>query len=206
MSEHYFTNQPETDHRREKWQFELLGEPFSFITDRGVFSKQTVDFGSRVLLSAFRENELPIGAILDVGCGYGPIGLALAKKTNRTVDMVDVNERALELARENAELNKLSSVNIFASNSYETVSRSDYAAVVSNPPIRAGKKVVHEILSGAYEVLQEGGTLTIVIQKKQGAPSAEKKMQEVFGNVETVTREKGYHILKSIKTPQGDYK
>ena len=121
------------------------------------------------------------GTVLDVGCGYGPIGLALAKRYPQlTVEMVDVNHLALDLAKENATLNEINNVDIFASDVYVQVDKSDYQAIVSNPPIRAGKKIVHQILEGAFGHLQAGGTLTVVIQKKQGAPSAKKENGRSF--------------------------
>lgn len=199
MSNHYYTNQPEVAHNRKKWEFPLKGKNFKFITDSNVFSKGTVDFGSRVLIDAFSDEGLPEGSILDVGCGYGPIGLSLAHSTERFVEMVDVNERAVALANENADLNGIKHIKAYVSNIYENVENDQFAAVVSNPPIRAGKVVVHEIISGAYDKLVPKGSLTIVIQKKQGAPSAQKKMQEVFGNAEIVTKEKGYFIIVSEK-------
>lgn len=199
MSAHYYTNKPETAHDRKTWTYPLLGKTYQFITDSNVFSRDTVDFGSRVLIDAFFDEDLPEGAILDVGCGYGPIGLSLADSTNRLVHMVDVNERAMELAKENAALNHVENIQVYESSVYDSVEKNDFAAIVSNPPIRAGKKVVHGIIEGAKEHLQPNGTLTIVIQKKQGAPSAKKKMEEVFGQVETVTSSKGYYIFKSYR-------
>ncbi|CAM3222235.1 class I SAM-dependent methyltransferase [Vagococcus fessus] len=195
---HYFTNQPSTPHDLSEWTFDLKGKRFRFTTDSGVFSKKTVDFGSRVLIDAFTEEGLPEGDILDVGCGYGPIGLSLASQSSRVVEMVDINERAVELAKLNAKHNGVENVDIHVSNIYESV-EGEFAAVLSNPPIRAGKAVVHTILEGAYPLLVEGGTLTVVLQKKQGAPSAAKKMEEVFGNVKTLTKDKGYYILQSVK-------
>lgn len=199
MNQHYFSQTPSSQHHEETWAFELLGHSFLFTTDNGVFSKKTVDFGSRVLLKNFSFDSLPNGPILDVGCGYGAIGLPIAKRTQRMVEMVDINQRALELAKKNALLNQIENVAIHSSDLYENIEHPHYAAIVSNPPIRAGKKVVHDILEKAYALLMAEGTLTIVIQKKQGAPSAEKKMLDVFGNVEIVAKEKGYYILKSQK-------
>lgn len=171
----------------------------NFTSDNGVFSKNTVDFGSKLLIEAF-ELEEKSGEILDVGCGYGPMGLTIAKEFPESqIEMVDVNLRALELAKENAELNKISNTHIYESSVYDNVTATDYQAIISNPPIRAGKKVVHAILEGAFAHLRKNGELWIVIQKKQGGPSAEKKMEEVFGNVETVTKDKGYFIFRSIK-------
>ena len=138
--------------------------------------------------------------ILDVGCGYGPIGLSLAKSyENRNIHMVDVNHRALELAKRNAKNNNILNVSIYESYCYEGV-KGKFAAILSNPPIRAGKKVVHGILEEAQHHLVDGGELWVVIQKKQGAPSAKKKMEEVYGNCEVISKDKGYFILRSIKS------
>ena len=200
MTNHYYSEKPDTAHDFEQWTFELKGKIFRFVTDSGVFSRETVDYGSRVLIDAFDWEELPNeGKILDVGCGYGPIGLAIAFASQRMVEMVDINSRAVALAQGNAKRNQIENVEIHQSNIYEDVQEESYAAIVSNPPIRAGKKVVHEILTEAYPRLKTGGTLTIVIQKKQGAPSAQKKMLETFGNAEIITKDKGYYIIKSVK-------
>lgn len=199
MTNHYYTENPNSTHELDEWFFELVGRSFRFTTDSGVFSRKGVDYGSRVLIDSFDWQELPEGKILDVGCGYGPIGLALAYASGRTVEMIDINQRAVSLAVENAAKNQIETVDIHPSNIYETLHEKQYAAIVSNPPIRAGKQVVHTILSEAEPLLAQGGTLTVVIQKKQGAPSAQKKMNEVFGNVEIVSKDKGYYILKSVK-------
>ncbi len=201
MSNHYYTKNPETESKETSWTFPLRDREFRFISDSGVFSKKTVDFGSRLLIESFRLNEEVAGDILDVGCGYGPMGLALAHAyPARLVEMVDVNERALSLARRNAEVNNIRNVKVYESNTYDQVPEGrQFAAIVSNPPIRAGKQVVHRILSEAHTHLLPGGTLTVVIQKKQGAPSAEQKMLDVFGNAEIIARDKGYWIIQSVK-------
>ena len=200
MTNYYYSSNPDVEHKEKKWNFELLGNNIHFTTDNGVFSKNTVDFGTRVLLETIDANlDLDNKKILDMGCGYGPIGLSLAFDTGREVEMVDINERAVELAKENAELNKIDHVAIYTSFIYESVENNQFAAIVSNPPIRAGKEVVHTIISGSHAKLVKGGTLTIVIQKKQGAPSAKAKMEEIFGNAEIVKKEKGYFILVSEK-------
>ena len=200
MTNYYFTKNPDVIHDEKEWTFELLNNEFKFTTDNGVFSKKTVDFGSRVLLNAFAQQEIIAGNILDVGCGYGPIGLAIAKdQPERQIDMTDVNELALELAKKNAGINKITNVSIFESAAYDNVTKTDYATIVTNPPIRAGKNVVHDILSGAFDHLKVGGQLFAVLQKKQGAGSAQKKMTDVFGNCEIILKDKGYYILMSVK-------
>ncbi|MDT2596523.1 class I SAM-dependent methyltransferase [Enterococcus dongliensis] len=198
MTNHYYSENPETAHDLHQWSFELAGKNFQFVTDSGVFSRDTVDYGSRALIEHFETEGLPAGTLLDVGCGYGPIGMALAHQTEHSVEMIDVNNRAVMLAQENAKRNNIEA-DIHQSNIYENVHQKEYAAIVSNPPIRAGKKVVHQILSEAEPLLKIGGTLTIVIQKKQGAPSAKSKMEEVFGNAEIVAKDKGYYIIRSTK-------
>lgn len=200
MADHYYTANPNAKSNVVSWNYTLRGKEFTFLTDTGVFSKATVDFGSRLLIESVDFNQFPEGDLLDVGCGYGPMGLAFAyAEPARQVEMVDVNERALELVRQNALKNNLSNVQIHESSIYENVKEANFAGVFSNPPIRAGKSVVHEILTGAFEHLKESGVLTIVIQKKQGAPSAKKKMEETFGNAEVIAKDKGYWIIQSVK-------
>ncbi|MEC6749119.1 class I SAM-dependent methyltransferase [Marinilactibacillus sp. XAAS-LB27] len=200
MGDHYYTNDPQSKSNQQSWTTQLRGFEFTFNTDAGVFSKEKVDYGSKVLLDAVDLTEFPEGSLLDVGCGYGPIGLTLAKlDKNRVVEMVDINERALALAEKNAATNGVNNISIHASSLYETVTHQKFAGIFSNPPIRAGKETVHKVLEEAIDHLTVGGYLVIVIQKKQGAPSAQKKMSEVFGNVERIALDRGYWILRSKK-------
>lgn len=198
MTNHYFSREQEVESAPTYWNFTLRNHEFKFKTDHGVFSKREVDFGSRLLIESF---EIPSvqGDFLDVGCGYGPIGLSISKSTNRIVHMVDVNLRALELCKENARINGINNVVIYESDCFSNVEKTDFSAILTNPPIRAGKKVVHAIFEGSYNHLKEGGELWVVIQKKQGAPSATKKIESLFGNVEIVIKKKGYYILKAVK-------
>ncbi|HAK38583.1 MULTISPECIES: class I SAM-dependent methyltransferase [Streptococcus] len=196
MTKMYYAENPDSAHDIHELKVTLLGQSFTFLTDSGVFSKKMVDYGSQVLLNTldFEKGK----TLLDLGCGYGPLGISLAKVQGVKPTMVDINNRAIDLAKQNAQKNGVEA-DIFQSNIYEKVNGTfDY--IISNPPIRAGKQVVHTIISESINYLKVDGNLTIVIQKKQGAPSAKAKMEEVFGNVEILKRDKGYYILRSEKT------
>lgn len=199
MAEHYYSRTQKVDSDPKFWSFTLKDHTLRFKTDNGVFSKKEVDFGSRLLIEAFELPNLD-GPILDVGCGYGPIGLSLAKHyEDRTLHMVDVNERALSLAKENAHSNQISNVKIYESDRLTGVEEKGFAAILTNPPIRAGKQTVHEIFEQSHEALASAGELWIVIQKKQGAPSAVEKLNSLFHEVEVVDKSKGYFVIKAIK-------
>lgn len=198
MNEFYYTPNPHVVHELHTWNFDLLNNTLTFTTDNGVFSKRTVDFGSKTLVESVNFDKIPDGNVLDLGCGYGPMAIALAKHhPNRTFEMVDVNNLALELAVKNAEQNHVSNVLIHNSNVYENVT-DKFAAIITNPPVRAGKDVVDGMISGSMDHLLPNGTLTVVLQKKQGAPSAKKLMQSLFGNCEIIKKNKGYYILESV--------
>lgn len=198
MSEHYYSNKPTSAHETRKWQTTLRGMNFTFETDAGVFSRDGVDYGSRLLIETMTIP--PGGKVLDIGCGYGPIGLVAARlHPDNEVTMADINERAVSLATRNATHNGISNVKILQSNIYENIVDDDYDIVLTNPPIRAGKAVVHAILSGARERLKVGGELWIVIQKKQGSPSAFAKLQELYRLAEEVDKDKGYRIFRAVK-------
>ena len=195
MTNMYYEKNPTADHDIHELRVRLLDTPMTFLTDAGVFSKRMVDYGSQVLLNTLDLE--PDKTLLDVGCGYGPLGLTLGKVFGVQATLIDINSRALDLARANAEKNQVKA-RIFQSNIYEEV-EGNFDYIVSNPPIRAGKSVVHEIIKGAFRHLEDQGSLTIVIQKKQGAPSAKAKMEEVFGNCQILKKDKGYYILESVK-------
>lgn len=191
----YYAKKPVVSHDERNLSYTLAGKTLSFVSDSGVFSKLRVDYGTGVLLEQMSLLKKP-ASVLDLGCGYGPLGLfAAAWWPKIKVDLVDVNERALALARKNARANGLG-VNIFASDGYEQV-KDKYDLIVTNPPIRAGKKVVTTFLSGANAHLNPGGKLLVVIQKKQGEPSAKKLMTRTFGNCTILKRDKGYYVLQS---------
>ena len=195
MTKMYFAENPDAEHDIHELKVQLLGQKMTFLTDAGVFSKKMIDYGSQALLKCldFHKQE----SVLDVGCGYGTLGLTLVKAKEVEATLVDINQRALDLARQNAERNQVLAT-IFQSNLYQNV-EGRFHHIISNPPIRAGKQVVHEVITGSYTHLLDGGDLTIVIQKKQSAPSAKAKMEEVFGNCEILKKDKGYYILRSRK-------
>jgi len=194
LPEHYYSQQPSSKEEKRTFVDNLRGRSWTFQTNAGVFSKGGVDFGSRLLIETM---EIPEDAdVLDMGCGYGPIGLSaayLAVKGRAT--LVDVNERAVELARENAARNGISNVEILQSNLFERLQGRRFRVILCNPPIRAGKQVVHAIFEQAREHLLSDGKLWIVIQKKQGSPSAWRKLQELYGKVEEAAKDKGYRIF-----------
>ena len=199
MSNHYYSNKPETESKPRQWKFTLLGFEFKFETDAGVFSKSEVDFGSRVLIDTFEMPEVA-GDVLDVGCGYGPIGLSIAKANpERFVHMMDINTRAIALAEKNAQINGVQNVRIFESNGLASVGDVKAAAILTNPPIRAGKETIFRFYDESYEKLVEGGELRAVIQKKQGAPSTVSHLEELFSEVAVVEKKKGYWIIQAKK-------
>ena len=171
----------------------VLGNKFTFLTDNGVFSKDGLDFGSRLLLESIPLEEVG-GKILDMGCGYGVFGIVISKLTSAHVDMVDVNLRALHLATRNAKENSVSNVSIFESNVYQNVS-SKYSSIVTNPPIRAGKKVVYDIVMNAKNYLEDDGKLFLVIRKEQGAKSLIVDLEKIY-TVDILKKSKGFFIIK----------
>nr|WP_263323892.1 class I SAM-dependent methyltransferase [Neobacillus sp. Marseille-Q6967] len=199
MSEHYYSRTQKVESDPKYWDYTLRNHLFHFKTDTGVFSKGEVDFGSRLLIEAFEMPNVE-GPVLDVGCGYGPIGLSIAKDfPKRIVHMVDVNERALELAKGNAQQNQIHNVEVYESDRLLNVKERNFSAILTNPPIRAGKQTVHDIFEQSHEHLISQGELWIVIQKKQGAPSAIERLKQLFSTVETIDKSKGYFIIRAIK-------
>ena len=196
---HYFVNDDKVESKPREVHYSINGVDFSLESDNGVFSKNDLDKGSELLI----KELLPINLgenILDIGCGIGVIGLTLAYFTpSLKVCLTDVNTRALSLCSANAKSLKLSQrVTILQSDIYEKI-EGKFTSIVSNPPIRAGKKVTYEIYRGALEHLVDSGSLYIVVRKNQGAPSVMSYLEELFGNVALLAREKGYYVLKATK-------
>ena len=195
----YFDNVENMEHEDIVFQFDLLGHHYSFYSDKGVFSKHGLDDGTEFLLQTIAKLDLG-PKILDLGCGVGPIGLVLADfDENRHVTLADVNERALECCKRNAEALHLEDrVDIRVSDVYENITAS-FSSIVTNPPIRAGKKVTYAMYAGALSHLDEDGSLILVIRKAQGASSCQRYLETLFREVEVVAQHKGYRILIAKK-------
>ena len=189
---HYFINE-KLPSKVMKTEALVLGNKFTFLTDNGVFSKDGLDFGSRLLLESIPLEEVG-GKILDMGCGYGVFGIVLSKVVSASIDMVDVNLRALHLAERNIKENKVTNVNVFESNVYSNIN-SKYTSIITNPPIRAGKKIVYDIVMSAKDYLEKDGKLFLVIRKEQGAKSLIFDLEKQY-NVEVLAKKKGFYIIK----------
>lgn len=195
MPDYYYTQNPASAHKERSIAARALGLTLTFETDAGVFSKNELDPGSKLLIESMGALS---GRVLDLGCGWGPVGtfLSLANPQAQLV-MSDVNARALDLARRNLK-NNGAAAEVVESDGFESI-EGTFDHVVTNPPIRAGKALIYGLFDTAHERLRDGGALTIVIRKQQGAPSALKHLQETFGNAEVIAKGGGYWIIRSVK-------
>ena len=188
----YFDNKPESKSEENLIRCEINGSIYNFYTDNDVFSKKYLDFGTRTLLETIDTSDIK-GDVLDFGCGYGPIGIIVKSNCECNVDMVDINNRAINLSIKNAKLNRVD-VNIFESDIYSNVDKK-YDFISTNPPVRVGKKILYEILFGAKDYMKEDGSLYLVINKDQGAKSLKKDLEECY-NVTTLKKNKGFYVFK----------
>lgn len=199
MSDHYYSKKPQSKSNPKTQDYQLLGRTYRLTTDTGVFSKNQIDYGTRLLIESFKSPSIN-GKLLDLGCGYGPLGVAIADHfPERKIVLVDINERAISLAQKNIDQNNIKNAEVILSDGFLQIRNYQFAAILTNPPIRAGKKVVYQMFEDSKDALYKGGELWIVIQKKQGAPSAKNKLEELFQSVDIVTRKKGYYIIRAIK-------
>jgi 16S rRNA (guanine1207-N2)-methyltransferase len=196
---HYFENDETLKSEKRSLNFAYKSVNLTLLTDVGVFSKNEIDEGSIGLLNVVTSLDLK-GKILDVGCGYGTLGLTIAKLFPLVeVTMFDINERAVDLTKQNISTNNINNAQVFVASTYQALTKDDYTTIVINPPIRAGKQVYYPLLSEAFDYLTDGGTLYFVIRRSHGALSAQRFVKEKFTNCELVKKHHGFYIYKAVK-------
>lgn len=194
MNDQYYTREPSSESKPTPCDFNYRGHALHFMTDAGVFSKGELDQGTRLLIDALPELH---GEVLDLGSGWGAIGVSLAKANpDCHVTMADVNLRALGLCESNAAKNGVR-VTCVESNGMSAVMGQTFDAVVTNPPIRAGKQVIYQMFADAAKSLNAGGALYLVIRKQQGAESCMKYLKTLYGSVEKLDKSAGFWVLKA---------
>lgn len=193
-NDHYYTSAPTSAHKPAEVRWNYRGHDLVFATDSGVFSRTELDRGTEVLLESLPETVS--GAVLDMGCGWGVIGIAVGKHWPETnITMADINQRACGLSAENAKTNGVVA-EVIESDGYEKVLGRRFDLILQNPPIRAGKQVIYQMFAHASACLNEGGELWLVIRKQQGAPSAITYLKTLFEQVETVEKKSGFWIIR----------
>lgn len=197
--QHYFIDKPHTEADFFNFTDSVLGLELCFRSCDSIFSKNKIDDGTRALLEAVGKKCELSGKGLDLGCGLGVIAIALIKKYNLTFDMVDINNTAVKLSKENLIKNNVQkNANVFYSDGFSEV-KDCYDFILTNPPIKTGKQLLFNLMSGAFEHLKEHGQLLLVIRKDHGMESLKKYINSIFGNCEIIERNKGFYILKAVK-------
>jgi len=192
--EHYYSSNPTSESNEKNIVYEINHQKIELITDNGVFSKAHVDFATNFMLNTIFEEVR--GKVLDLGCGYGVIGIGVSKNSNVTkITMCDVNQRALDLAKRNAIQNHLQDFEVIESNGFENINEY-FDNIITNPPIRAGKSVIYKMYQDAKQHLNIGGVFYLVINKKHGAPSTITYLRELYENVEIMDKKAGFHVIK----------
>ena len=196
---HYFENDKNLKSEIRELSYKYNSSFFVFYSDNGVFSKNNIDYGSKLLIETYlKENDINEKRVLDVGCGYGFLGIMVSRVTDSYVEMIDINKRAVHLTNMNIKRYKDFKGKTYVSNVYENV-EGKYDIIITNPPIRIGKEKLLEILIGAFDHLEDNGLLYYVIRKDQGALSIKKILEENSINVEIINRDKGYFIYRAKK-------
>ena len=192
----YFDNDNNIKHNKKIIEFYFNDKNYNLYSDNGVFSKDKFDYGTRLLLDSIDISKLS-GNVLDLGCGIGVVGIILGTiNKNINIDMIDINERAISLVRDNLTLNKVKA-NAFSSDVYSNVNKK-YDYIITNPPIRAGKEVVRKFLLGGYDYLNVNGILYFVMRKDHGVKSMIKELENKY-NVTIINKDKGFYIVSLTK-------
>lgn len=196
--EHYFIDKTHNASDYFDYRDSILGHDLILKSCDSVFSKDRIDDGTRALLNAVdRYFEDMAGDVLDFGCGVGVVGITLKKHfKNISVTMCDINATCVRLSKENCDKNNVA-CNVIESDLYSNVGVFDH--IITNPPIKVGKAILFAVVSEGYNHLNSGGDITLVIRKSHGEESMKKHMQNIFGNVKILARDKGYYILHSVK-------
>ncbi len=201
MPEYYYTASPTSGHEDRYFNHVFAGKVLRFCTDAGVFSKQHIDPGSELLCKSLPQDLH--GRVLDMGCGWGAMTvMTLAAHPQVQMTMADINERALELAKANVAQNGMQAEALL-SDGFAAI-EGQFDAVITNPPIRAGKVVIYAMFEQAREHLVPGGALYLVIRKQQGAPSALKHLQTIYARADVIERDGGYWIIRCVTSPGQD--
>ena len=192
----YFDNDKNIKSERKIIKFNFDNKVFSIYSDNGVFSKDRFDYGTRVLLNSVDIDKLS-GNVLDLGCGLGVVGIILGTfNKGINIDMVDINERAIDLVKNNLVLNNVKA-NVFVSDIYSNIDNK-YDFIITNPPIRAGKNVIRGFLLGSYDYLKDDGILYFVMRKDHGVKSMIKELSVKF-NTSIVNKDKGFYVVLCTK-------
>ena len=192
----YFDNDNNIKHNKKIIEFYFNDKKYNVYSDNGVFSKDKFDYGTRLLLDSIDIEKIS-GNVLDLGCGLGVVGIILGTiNKNINIDMIDINDRAISLVRDNLTLNKVKA-NVFSSDVYSNVNKK-YDYIITNPPIRAGKEVVRKFLLGGYDYLNDNGILYFVMRKDHGVKSMIKELENKY-NVTIINKDKGFYILSLTK-------
>ena len=196
--EHYYTNNPTSISDEKEIEYIIKDKRIKLLVDNGVFSKNHVDIATNFMLNTILKEPIS-GKMLDLGCGYGVIGIVLAKFNDIELTMLDINERALNLAGKNIKKNNVTA-KIIESDGFSSISQEEkFDVIVTNPPIRAGKQVIYKMYEDSFAHLNVGGILYLVINKKHGAPSTMSFLNELFGNCEVLDKKAGFNVMKCVK-------
>lgn len=193
---HYFINDNNLKHNKKIININYNNKEIKLYTDNGVFSKEHFDYGSKLLVNNFLKEEKS-GRVLDLGCGYGIIGIILSQNKNLYIDMVDINNNAVNLTKENLKLNNIENATSFVSNIYSEITNK-YDYIITNPPIRAGKETIRTFLFDAQNHISENGEIWFVMRKDHGVKSMMKELEKDY-KIEVVDKDKGFYIVKLKK-------